>query len=680
MKRSVIQVFLASPNDLAPERDATNGVVERLNQAVSRSMGWSYDVFRWEETPPGRGRPQGLINKHIRDCELFIGILWQRWGVPTGECDSGFEEEFEIARKMAEETGSPEIWLYFKKVDDEREKDPGAQLSKVLAFKQELVREKEFLYKAFTDLPEWESTISTDLLTYVLERKKAEEESSVVVKSVGENAGLGAGSAVVTPSSEGDERSQRELSELLAKTSQALAEGAVNGLTLLDRTRLLLIATSWFAQSHAGETLSVHEANLAYGARTSWDLSPDELLLLFRTMVADRGFYCPGWFWFRKTADRDVDFLLATLASRDAASSVRRGAFALLADMGRAVSKEIVSIGLKDRDPDVVLEAIRLSMATGGSDWAELMTEPGASEVNSVRAAAQTARVKLLFKESADLAFAELIERRLALPEDLKDPRVWQDKKLAIGLAQTALAEGEASARLVALQYLRLSGSVEVETCSRLVGDPSADVRVEALDTLIDHGHDVSPEEVSRAAGPFVDAERVHQRILRKAAPLDLLTLIRWNSPRGSDAYRLLAMEHFDLVERRIRIDLDAEFENVRRESEAFSSRTVDRNPRLWEVLESKRIEDFIRGGYIGAALAGLAMHGKPEDVRYGRRFVSDERFRLMRDDAIRLVRKTGDDSDADLLLDVARRNMGPTRVLGVCPSNYFPIDVDQFV
>jgi hypothetical protein len=69
-----------------------------------------------------------LINPEVDSCDLFVGVLWQRWGQPTGIHDSGFAEEFDRARKRRLESGAPEIWIFFKKVAPDRLNDPGDQL------------------------------------------------------------------------------------------------------------------------------------------------------------------------------------------------------------------------------------------------------------------------------------------------------------------------------------------------------------------------------------------------------------------------------------------------------------------------------------------------------------------------------------------------------------------------
>lgn len=93
----VLNVFLASPSDLDPERQAVEESVTEINKLISH-LGWHVDLKKWEDSLPGYGSPQTLINPLVDKCDLFVGLLWKKWGTPTRDYSSGFQEEFERAR------------------------------------------------------------------------------------------------------------------------------------------------------------------------------------------------------------------------------------------------------------------------------------------------------------------------------------------------------------------------------------------------------------------------------------------------------------------------------------------------------------------------------------------------------------------------------------------------------
>ena len=134
----LIRVFLASPGDLQDERRLANEAVEELNKGIASYLGFRVELKGWEDTLSGSGRPQAIINQELDLCELFIGIMWKKWGTPpakNGQYSSGFEEEFERSSVKLKKTGHPEMAMYFKDIPFEYMVDPGKDLKKVIKFR-----------------------------------------------------------------------------------------------------------------------------------------------------------------------------------------------------------------------------------------------------------------------------------------------------------------------------------------------------------------------------------------------------------------------------------------------------------------------------------------------------------------------------------------------------------------
>lgn len=146
--RKIIRAFLASPGDLQEERKVIRKVVDEFNESWANALGYQVELVGWEETVAGFGRPQHLINQDLDRCDLFIGMIWKRWGTPPdhgGDFSSGFHEEFERSMARCEETGSPEISLFFKQIPGEFMVDPGDDLKKVLEFRKTIIAGKKIL-------------------------------------------------------------------------------------------------------------------------------------------------------------------------------------------------------------------------------------------------------------------------------------------------------------------------------------------------------------------------------------------------------------------------------------------------------------------------------------------------------------------------------------------------------
>lgn len=147
------KIFVASPSDLSEEREYLNEVISELNITYGNRNNIVIELLKWE-TNSGPAISingvQSIINNDIPEYDLFIGLLWMKFGTPTKEFGSGSEEEFDIAhQKFIKNSDSIQILFYFK---NSLPKSLGEinpeQLSKVRDFQSSL-GEKDVLYWEF---------------------------------------------------------------------------------------------------------------------------------------------------------------------------------------------------------------------------------------------------------------------------------------------------------------------------------------------------------------------------------------------------------------------------------------------------------------------------------------------------------------------------------------------------
>jgi tetratricopeptide (TPR) repeat protein len=156
------RIFIGSPGDIVGERTSFPSLLDKINQIKAKGMGVLLEPLGWEDTLPGRGRPQKLINKDLLECHLIVMLLWKRWGSPTGEYSSGFEEEYELAHSE-----SKEMMLYFRDIPTVMLADPGEQLRKVLDFRNKIESEKNYLFRRYEDESDWEKHFTRDLCNWL---------------------------------------------------------------------------------------------------------------------------------------------------------------------------------------------------------------------------------------------------------------------------------------------------------------------------------------------------------------------------------------------------------------------------------------------------------------------------------------------------------------------------------
>ncbi len=116
-----LRVFAASPSDMANERARLATVVEGL-KALAEYVGVTLELLDWRQVVPDLGRAEQIILDQLKPgaWDLFIGILWHRFGTPPGGQDpqtqkeylSGTEEEFRVAYRLWQQYKRPRVMFY----------------------------------------------------------------------------------------------------------------------------------------------------------------------------------------------------------------------------------------------------------------------------------------------------------------------------------------------------------------------------------------------------------------------------------------------------------------------------------------------------------------------------------------------------------------------------------------
>lgn len=174
------KIFLASPSDLFEERVAAEEVIKELNMTHGNKNNYVLELLKWEtHSLPGiaENHIQELINTDIgQDFDIFIGMLWAKFGTPTATSGSGTEEEFNLAYKRHTNNSEQIKFLfYFKNAAIPPNNIDPEQLLKVQNFKKS-VQDKNILYGQFD---------SVDIFTKYLRMhipKKIDELKTSLIK------------------------------------------------------------------------------------------------------------------------------------------------------------------------------------------------------------------------------------------------------------------------------------------------------------------------------------------------------------------------------------------------------------------------------------------------------------------------------------------------------------------
>lgn len=186
----VLSIFLASPSDVTEERSRAADVVFEWNRAWSRNLGLRLELLRWEDDayPDAGEDAQDVINHQIpNDWDLFVGVMWARFGTPTSRAGSGTEEEFDRALdRYRSKPTSVGLLFYFKDAPIAPSKIDIAQFQRVQSF-QGSVRNSGVLTWDFSDAEQFEKLLSLHITKHVQEWKKAQANIADMPKEAAMN-------------------------------------------------------------------------------------------------------------------------------------------------------------------------------------------------------------------------------------------------------------------------------------------------------------------------------------------------------------------------------------------------------------------------------------------------------------------------------------------------------------
>lgn len=713
--RNILFAFIASPGDVADERRAAREVVEDLNNAL-RKINWQIDLLGWEDTLPGAARPQELINKDVDACSLFIGLLWKRWGQPTGEYSSGFEEEFVRAVNRRQETGSPEIWLSFKQIDPDLLKDPGEQLSRVWEFRQEQEKLRQVLFKEFTDVEEWRTNLRNWLLQYVLELERLSRQMPEAVSNAAAAMPAVSDSATSPTLTEEDKQPGREQLVELLNSIRGTIEGHLERSSLptdqLDPfqiVRNLLFSMTLMSSQTSSSMLGVHEMQRLYLYRERLEAISDELMLLFRTILDDENDLVPGWYWFSWLGLDVLRNVLLQCATRDSSISVRRRAWETLAmaHIPPVDDAERWKYALRAILSDEEALARRAGLSYLGAIGTEQEMPTIEAALNDdrdalVRREASISRLLVLARTTPDQVFAEPLpdlfsEKRKIIAELRRNAERINKDTLKKGVEHT-----DEDIRLLTLEELNRKGELTIDIATSRLKDSSGKVSELCHRYLIERGEKLDPLEVYLnikdetynlqfsydsifRTPPYADPEAVILEIYRGFSTEDLWKLVDWESPIGHVAYAALARYHFDEVSARIRADLSEDFKT-------YEERFLEIATAKWEEIYSKPEGSYLRNinfgfsllgrqqtrneeeytpeasakrevvsaknKYVTEALAGIVVNGTTSDAEFGRKYLLSDDYNT-RLEAIRIIGKFGNENDVLALIDIVKTTEG---------------------
>lgn len=711
--RKIIRAFLASPGDLQEERKAIREVVVEFNESWANELGYQVELTGWEETVSRFGRPQHLINQDVDRCDLFLGMIWKRWGTPpdhSGDFSSGFQEEFERSMARREKSGSPEISLFFKQIPGEFMVDPGDDLKKVLEFRDTIIAGKKILFQNFS-VPRDMETLARKCITAYVNRVKAEDKSS-------EPDELRAKRARSSSRDTGEDNRESKLSPLSAEGFQFL-EGLVetirqpeslDALSASDVARFRLLANSISKPGNEEMNLGVHDINILFAACTKGlklgELETRYLARLGFQHLANEN--VPLWCWYSALADSR--FSLAVVSSFVGANENEKvGAISVLTtlaldlptDDGVIKREMLIDAWFSDGSSARVRTAALAYLARCGTagDLEIARKEYDRSDHGTSRSALECmvgillrtgqakAAQKLVLESQFETLNADLLRAVLAGFEGLETP------VLLLGLEHR-----NSQVRLCAMKSLHGRGSLDIGMAERLTGDSNALVRSEAVKALLKLGKRFAHEEIRKILVPppkngmsgllgLASSDKAGEELfqqyqldeLKRLSKSELEKRVRASFVYDDGAYFALVERYFRNHADDLRRNVDNRFsayleEQICRMEAAFGERASFQDL----VKKLRDLEEFMRKQLTRQGLNVLCRAQNPEDLQRIRANLRDGYAEASKFDAQYLGRY-GEWSDITLLANVKEPIIGAT-ILTMSSDAEFRVEIARAI
>jgi len=155
---TVFKVMIASPGDVLEERKLIREVLHEWNAINSEKRKIVLLPIAWEthSSPDMGDRPQAILNKQLKDCDLLVGVFWTRIGTATGDYPSGTVEEIEEHIKKGKHA-----MLYFSSKPVSLDDVDHDQYSELDKFKNSC--ESRGLYEKYSDTYEFKDKFNRHL-------------------------------------------------------------------------------------------------------------------------------------------------------------------------------------------------------------------------------------------------------------------------------------------------------------------------------------------------------------------------------------------------------------------------------------------------------------------------------------------------------------------------------------
>ncbi len=541
--RRIVKIFLASPGDLADERRTVKRVVDEFNSLWAEKSDYQVELHGWEDTASSLGRPQGIINRDLERCEYFIGIMWKRWGTPpsiSGSYTSGFEEEFETSMVRQKETGSPEVSLFFKEVEDELLEDPGTDLQRVIKFRKKITENRTIYFELFGTMSDFEERIRRCVTRYVQSLmeldKEGEQSDESDIQSLEDDSPEKGNEPASHQSGEPLFTSEETifLQDLLSKTKD---DDELEPIAAVEVARFRLLANMVGRRGNDVSPLGVHDVNILFRDRHKFALSRGEKIGLIASALEHYSSEnTPLWYWLNEIdAIKNYWLPLRTMFGKP---EEQIGALAAMRLISEPLPSELA--GGRERFIDSWLSESAL-VATKVAALGYLADCGRPADIPKIdselergnyqtKSAATEAALSISLRDSREKAIQKLNEIQPTTINNSLLARLFEDgSAISTEVLSKCVEHQHPEVRRVVVKLLSDRNELPKDAANQLISDTVAEIRYEAMQFIARNGGGFTEDEKRNIL--LQPKQNAHLRIglfARRTAP-DKETSEIWN-------------------------------------------------------------------------------------------------------------------------------------------------------
>lgn len=159
-----------------------------MNLTFGKQHDIHLELLKWEtHSAPAIAisHPQEIITSDLgNDYDLFIGLIWKKFGTPTNEADSGTEEEFLNAySRFLNNPNSLQILFYFNSKPVSISEMNPEQLSKIQNFKLDIGENKKVLFWEYQDTQQLNKFLRIHIPQRILELRNNEQNKVAIIET-----------------------------------------------------------------------------------------------------------------------------------------------------------------------------------------------------------------------------------------------------------------------------------------------------------------------------------------------------------------------------------------------------------------------------------------------------------------------------------------------------------------